>query len=190
MEREILLTGIGGQGVQLAARILALGAMTDGREVMSLGTYGGTMRGGNTDSTVVVADEPIGSPPIVARSWSALVMHPRYFDAVRTKLRPDAVVVYDTSLAEGELDGGDARVFGVDASALSKQAEAGRSNSIVLLGAYCGLTGLVSLDALNAAMKVAVPPYRHDRLEANGRALAIGYEALPAASAPAWEDAA
>ena len=63
MEREIFLTGIGGQGVQLAARILALAATREGRYVMSLGTYGGTMRGGNTDSTVVVADEPIASPP-------------------------------------------------------------------------------------------------------------------------------
>ena len=190
MEREILLTGIGGQGVQLAARILALAAMIEGREVMSLGTYGGTMRGGNTDSTVVVADAPIGSPPIVARSWSALVIHPRYFGAVRAKLRPEAIVVFDESLADGPLEAGDARPFGVDGNALSKQADAGRANSLVLLGAYCGLTGLVSLDALSAAMKEAVPPYRHDRLEANGRALAIGFEALPASGAPAWEIAA
>ena len=55
IEREILWTGIGGQGVQLAAKILALAATRDGREVMSLGTYGGTMRGGNTDATVVIA---------------------------------------------------------------------------------------------------------------------------------------
>ena len=30
----------------------------EGREVMLLGSYGGTMRGGNTDSTLVVADAP------------------------------------------------------------------------------------------------------------------------------------
>ncbi len=190
MEREIFLTGIGGQGVQLAARILALAAMEEGREVMSLGTYGGTMRGGNTDSTVVVADAGIGAPPIVARGWSAIVMHPRYFDPIRAKLRPGGVVVYDAGLVEGELDTGGARGFGVDAGALSREAEAGGAGSIVLLGAYCGLTGLVGLDALEAGMKAAVPPYRHDRLEANARALALGFESLPAAAAPAWEDAA
>src|SRR5690606_41928167 len=46
-EREVMWTGIGGQGVQLAATILARAATLEGREVMSLGTYGGTMRGGN-----------------------------------------------------------------------------------------------------------------------------------------------
>ncbi len=190
MEREIFLTGIGGQGVQLASRILALAAMREGREVMSLGTYGGTMRGGNTDSTVVVADTGIGAPPIVARGWSAIVMHPRYFEPILSKLQPGGVVVYDAGLVDGELDAGDARAFGVDAAALSSQADAGGAGALVLLGAYCGLTGLVGLDALRDAMKEAVPPYRHDRLEANGRALALGFEALPSTSAPAWEDAA
>ena len=62
-EREVLFTGIGGQGVQLAAKVLALAATLDGLEVLTLGTYGGTMRGGNTDATVVVGRGPIVSPP-------------------------------------------------------------------------------------------------------------------------------
>jgi len=65
VEREVLLTGIGGQGVQLAATILARAATREGRHVMTLGTYGGCMRGGNTDSSVLVADRPISTPPIV-----------------------------------------------------------------------------------------------------------------------------
>ena len=60
MERELMLTGIGGQGVQLAAQVLARAATLEGREVMLFGSYGGMMRGGNTDATLVVAD---GRPP-------------------------------------------------------------------------------------------------------------------------------
>ena len=56
MEHEIMSTGIGGQGVQLAAQILARAATLEDRQVMYLGTYGGTMRGGNTDTTIVIAD--------------------------------------------------------------------------------------------------------------------------------------
>ena len=67
MERELLITGIGGQGVQLAAQVLARAATLEGREVMYLGLYGGMMRGGNTDSTVVVADAPILAPPVVSQ---------------------------------------------------------------------------------------------------------------------------
>ena len=67
MERELLITGIGGQGVQLSAQVLARAATLEGREVMYLGLYGGMMRGGNTDSTVVIADGPILAPPVVSR---------------------------------------------------------------------------------------------------------------------------
>ena len=73
MERELLLTGVGGQGVQLASQVLGRAALAECREVMVLGTYGGTMRGGSTDSCVVAADEPIRTPPIVSRAWAAMV---------------------------------------------------------------------------------------------------------------------
>lgn len=189
-EREVLFTGVGGQGVQLAAKILALAATREGCDVMSLGTYGGTMRGGNTDSTVVVANGPISSPPIVSSSWSAIVVHPQFFEPLRPKLRAGGVVVFDESPCPDGLDAGEATSFGVDASELAKEVQAGRAGSIVLLGAHCGLTGLVSLDALHDAMADALPPYRQDRLEANQRALAVGYQALPAGQMPAWKDAA
>ena len=51
MERELLLTGIGGQGVQLAAQVLARAAIAEGRSVQMFGSYGGMMRGGNTEAT-------------------------------------------------------------------------------------------------------------------------------------------
>jgi Pyruvate/2-oxoacid:ferredoxin oxidoreductase gamma subunit len=190
MEREIFLTGIGGQGVQLAARLLALAAMHEGRSVMSLGTYGGTMRGGNTDATVVVADGPIHAPPIVSRGWSAIAVHPRFFEPVRPRLREGGVVVFDSSLAEAGFDAGAAAAFGVDASALAREVEAGRAGSLVLLGAYCGLTGLVPLAALEASLEEALPPYRREHLAPNARALAAGHAALPRDAVPAWEAAA
>ena len=60
-EYELLLTGIGGQGVQLGAQVVARAATLEGREVMFFGIYGGMMRGGNTDSTVVIAPRSVAS---------------------------------------------------------------------------------------------------------------------------------
>ena len=77
MERELLLTGIGGQGVQLAAQVLARGATLDGRHVMLFGVYAGAMRGMNTDATVVIGDGPLQSPPLISHTWSAIGMHDR-----------------------------------------------------------------------------------------------------------------
>ena len=71
MERELLITGMGGQGVQLAAQVIARGATLEGRHVMLFGVYGGAMRGMNTDGTVVVGDAPLQAPPLVSHTWSA-----------------------------------------------------------------------------------------------------------------------
>ena len=78
MERELLMTGIGGQGVQLAAQLIAKTATRFGRYAQLFGSYGGMMRGGNTDATLVIADGPIESPPTLSSAWSAIAMHPEH----------------------------------------------------------------------------------------------------------------
>jgi len=186
MEREVLLTGIGGQGVQLAAKVLALAATAEGREVMWLGTYGGTMRGGNTDATIVLADEPIVSPPMVCRAWSAIICHPRFFEPFRDKMQPDGFVVVDEDLLEGDLGLVGTKILPVPATTIARENDVPKGTSLVLLGAYAALTGVVSPDALAAALDEALPSYRKETLESNLRALAAGRDALPALGVPAW----
>src|SRR5579862_9352338 len=100
MQREVLLTGIGGQGVQLAAKTLAMAATGEGRQVLMSSHYGGEMRGGQTEASVVVADGDLQSVPILESAWSAYVMHPRYWPGVAGRLRRDGVAVYNASVAE------------------------------------------------------------------------------------------
>src|SRR5437763_14896089 len=115
-ERELLLTGIGGQGVQLAAQVLARAAALEGRSVMLFGVYAGVMRGGNSDATVVVADGAVQAPPIVSHAWSALVLHPRYWEPLQRRLVPGAVVVVNSSLFDEPLDSERWHVFDVAAT--------------------------------------------------------------------------
>ena len=189
MEREILLTGIGGQGVQLAAQILARAAAREDRHVMLLGTYGGTMRGGPTDSTLVVADAPIAAPPIVSRTWSALVMHHAFWEPVQRKLRSGAVVVLNASLFQGEVDRQQQRVFEVPATQIAAELGSPLGASLVLAGAYTRLTELVKIGSLIEALRDCLPPYRRQHLETNEQALQAGFEAVPAGAAPAWTEA-
>jgi Pyruvate/2-oxoacid:ferredoxin oxidoreductase gamma subunit len=186
-EREVLLTGIGGQGVQLAAQVLARGAVLDGRHVLLFGVYGGAMRGMNTDGTVVVGDEPVQSPPLLSRAWSAIAMHDRYWGPVAPKIRDRGVVVVNDTTFGSDLDDLPARSFRVRASELAAEVGNELSASMVLLGAYAGLTGLVTLDALHAGMRESVPAYRRQHLEINERALNAGFDAVDRLTAPAWE---
>ncbi len=186
MEREVMLTGIGGQGVQLAAQVLARAATLEGRSAMFFGVYGGTMRGGNTDSTIVVADAEIAAPPIISRTWSAIVMHHQFWEPLRTKLRPNAVVLLNSTLFEGELERESYRVFDLPASERAAELGNPMTASMWMTGAYAGITGLVGIDAAVEAMQQSLPPYRQQHIEANERALRVGFESVEGQAAPAW----
>jgi Pyruvate/2-oxoacid:ferredoxin oxidoreductase gamma subunit len=181
LERELLLTGIGGQGVQLAAQVVARAAIAERREVQVFGSYGGMMRGGNTDATLVVGDGPIESPPTVTGAWSAVLVHPDFAAPALARTRPDGVVLYNETLFTAAPAPG---ALAVPATALGG---APVNASLVLVGAYLAVTGLVGLDAAVAAVDDALPPYRRQHAATCKEALRIGFDAAPAFRAAAWE---
>jgi Pyruvate/2-oxoacid:ferredoxin oxidoreductase gamma subunit len=184
LQLEVILTGVGGQGVQLAAKTLAVAATAEGRQVMMSSHYGGEMRGGQTEASVVVADEPLRAVPILESAWSTIVMHSRYWSGVAARLRPGGVVVANSTVA-GDVPAGNYSLFPVPAGDLAAGLGAAQAAGFVLLGAYSAITGLVGVDALVGAMRELVPPYRAQHVALNERALRAGASAaLPAGAAP------
>ena len=176
--------------MQLAAQILARAATLEERHVLYLGAYGGAMRGGNTDSTIVIGGDPLDTPPIVSRVWGALAMHHAYFAPVRRKLVPGSLLLVNSSIFEGDLDRDAQRVFDVPATQLATEIGNALAASLVLIGAFAGLPGLVALDSLVAAMRESVPAYRSQHVATNEKALRAGFEMLPRGAAPAWAESA
>jgi 2-oxoglutarate ferredoxin oxidoreductase subunit gamma len=187
-ERELLITGIGGQGVQLAAQVVARAAAVEGRNVMFFGIYGGMMRGGNTDSTVVVADGPIEAPPVVSHTWSAIAMHDEFWAPLEAKLRPGGLVLVNDSTFEHEIVA-PVTVRRIPATDLAVELGNPLGGSLVMVGAYAALTGLVGLDATIEGMRQSIPPYRTQHIAANERALRTGWESVTPGEFPAWEHA-
>jgi 2-oxoglutarate ferredoxin oxidoreductase subunit gamma len=186
MERELLLTGIGGQGVQLAAQIVARAAVLDGREAMLFGSYGGMMRGGNTDATVVIGDGPVLAPPTVPTTWSAIVMHHDYWTFVEERLRPGSIVLLNSTVFQDDLGRDDVHAIDIAATDIAVDAGNIMAASVVMIGALAGLTGLVALDALVDAVPLALPPYRTKHIALNQDALRAGFAAVPRDAFPAW----
>jgi len=186
MERELVLTGIGGQGVQLAAQVLARAAIAEGRSAQMFGSYGGMMRGGNTEATVVIADGAIGAPPTVAETWSAIFMHHDFSGPTRAKLRPGSLVVVNSTVYEGSFDGDEFRVIEVPATDLAVDLGNVMTASMIMLGAYVAATGMVALDSLDAAVADSLPSYRTQHVARNVAAIRAGFDVAPRDLCPAW----
>lgn len=175
MEREAVLVGIGGQGVQLVANVLARAAVLEGRHVSVMSVFGGEMRGGKTVNTVVFGDGPLEVPPLVSRTWSAIEMHPRYWDEVGGKLTADGFVLYNENLCGKEHEGKTYRKIPVAATEIAKSLGSESLAAMVIAAAYARLTGVAGLEAANQAMRELVPPYRKERITENERALETGF---------------
>ena len=174
VERELIVTGIGGQGVQLATQVLARAAAREGRPVMMFGVFGGEMRGGRTETTLVVGDGPIGAPPIVSSAWSAVAMHHAFWGLVAPKVVPGGLVVVNDSVFEGDLGRDDVDPVRLPLSATAADLGSAVLVSMVLAGAYAALTGVVAVDSVLEAMRASVPSYRRQFVPGNERSIRAG----------------
>ncbi len=190
MEIETLLTGIGGQGIQLAARTLAESAMAEGREVMVFGSYGGMMRGGRTDATVIVGDERLLAPPTVPRAWCALAMHHEFWPPVADRLRPGGVAVVDRSVFRGDATVEGVTVLEIEATGVATELGTPMAGSMVALGALAAASRLTSKEALLEASGRVLPPYRQQHAAKNAEALAAGFALGEGVGGDVWSFAA
>ncbi len=184
--RNVLLTGVGGQGTVLAAKVLAQAAQAKGWQVRTAETIGMAQRGGSVVSHVRMGDngeEVIA--PLVAKGTADMIIAFEPAEAARVLpyLAPDGVMVSATTsiqpitaalstepyLAEatiaslrGRLNGSaaaPARFVLVDDEAVLSQVGNRKALNTVLL-AFALKTGHLplSLDDLRDAVRACVKP--------------------------------
>ena len=190
MERAVAMTGIGGQGIQLIAKLMAEAGIREGRQVMMFGMFGGMIRGGSSESTVVLADDEIVSPPIVPEVWAVLAMHPEGVAKVTTKVRPGVVLVRNAPMVPLPRDWSDAKDVAIPATDLAKSMGQPLGAGMIALGALAEATRIVALPSLVDALAGVLPPHRQKHIAANRECLERGAawvrEHGPAAEGVAW----
>jgi 2-oxoglutarate ferredoxin oxidoreductase subunit gamma len=188
------MTGIGGQGIQLASKILAQAASEEGKNVMHFGVYGGVIRGGTSDCTIVASTEELLAPPIIDEAWALVAMHPRSLDLILPKIRQGGVVVANSTLVTQGISRDDCLVIDIPATRLAEQAGNLVGASLIALGGFVEATGFASAGAVLAAMNKQIPTHRRRLIEFNEKCLDLGREHVRAnvevaARARAWSSA-
>ena len=99
MTNQILIAGFGGQGVLFTGKFLAYKGLLEGREVSWLPSYGPEMRGGTANCSVILSDDPVGSP-IVSNPDSLIVMNLPSYDKYEQSVVPGGKVFVDSTLID------------------------------------------------------------------------------------------
>ncbi|MFZ5585827.1 MAG: 2-oxoacid:acceptor oxidoreductase family protein [Thermodesulfobacteriota bacterium] len=167
---EIRLGGLGGQGVILAGVLLGQAAVNQGLFAAGSNSYGAQARGSTCQAEVVVAAGAIDYPHVEAADL-LVAMSQGAYDAYRSQMAPDGVILYDSSLVTPD---GEGRQFGL---AVTETAVSELNNkqvaNVVWVGVAAGFTGWFDQQALERAVADNVPARF---LELNRRALARGLQ--------------
>jgi len=170
---ELRVSGSGGQGVLLAAAILAEAATALGRHVVQTQSYGPAARGGASRAEVIVSIDEIDYL-VVRAPHASLCLSQEAYDKFAGATRAGGLVLYDSGQVDPGAGPPDRRLCGlpfarVAVEQLGKVVVA----NIVALGALVALTGLLPADAVEQAVTRRVPaPFR----ELNARAFRLGGE--------------
>jgi Pyruvate/2-oxoacid:ferredoxin oxidoreductase gamma subunit len=176
VEHQLLMTGIGGQGIQLASQVLATAAVLAGHDVQLFGSYEGMMRGGATEATLIVAEEEVQAPPTIHQASAAIVMHHEHAEGVIARVGPGGLLLVNSSVVENPVVGPACTVLALPATDMAVEVGHAMTASIVMAGAFAGVTGLVGLALLEEAVAQCLPPYRRAHVPLNVAALSAGLE--------------
>ena len=163
MTKNILLSGVGGQGTITAAKMLTIGLMEAGYDVKMSEIHGMSQRGGDVVSQVRYSREKVYSP-VIDKGTADIVVSFEEMEALRCLdyLKPGGTVVVNTEripsmtvltgaeeYAEDiieEIQKAVEKTHVMDASGLAKELGNVKAANVILLGALVKLMGLDEID--------------------------------------------
>jgi 2-oxoacid:acceptor oxidoreductase gamma subunit (pyruvate/2-ketoisovalerate family) len=181
MMHEVIWHGRGGQGVVLAAQILAESAYIQGFcGVTSAPTFGPERRGAPLTALTRIADEPVRTVSQIERADIAVVLDPTVMGIVDIfgRLKEGGMIIINTPHSADDLAiEGCFVVATVDASGISRGQHLMIAGAPVvntpMLGAFARATGLVDVNAVEKGLKKKMSA---DRAASNFAAVAAAYD--------------
>jgi 2-oxoglutarate ferredoxin oxidoreductase subunit gamma len=177
MEHSVVFAGFGGQGLLFTGQVLARAAIKDGLEVFWIPAYGPEMRGGTASCTVIIGEEPIGSP-VVDEFDAAVVMNLPSLRKFGPLVAPAGLLIVNSSLL-GDHGGGRSDIDEMRLPCTELAARGGDDKlvSVVALGALVARLGWVTPESIRAALREMAGRKRPEVVDADLGVFAAGLEA-------------
>ena len=191
MKQDIILAGVGGQGILSIAYVIDNAALADGRAFKQAEVHGMAQRGGAVQSHMRLSDGRIWSD-LIPKGEADMILSVEPLEALRylDLLRPDGIVVTSSTPYRNIPDYPDLdqvlaalrkapRSVVVDSEKLAKEAGTVKAQNIVLLGAASSF-----LILKEASLRQTIETLFRGRgptvLEANLKAFELGKKAAQA----------
>lgn len=172
--KHILIAGFGGQGILFAGKFLAYDGLMEGKQLSWLPSYGPEMRGGTANCSVILSDEPVGSP-IVDNPDILIVMNAPSLDKYENETLSGGQIFIDSALIERKVERTDVEAYYIPATKLASEKGLDGLANMIILGYVIKKTGIVLQENLEKVLAKVIPEKHKDMSEANRNALMLGY---------------
>jgi len=173
---DIIMTGFGGQGIQIISQIVATASIRKGLEITFLPSYGVEKRGGRTNVTLVISDEEIGAF-ITNQPVSVIAMDTIGLDEFQDQIIPGGLLVVNTSLVpEKNITRNDINILPVKCNDIAIEMGNARMANMIALGAFAGRIDFLDLSDLETAMQEVIPERLKHFIPDNLKAIKRGIE--------------
>ena len=170
---QILIAGFGGQGVLFAGKFLAYKGLMEEKQLSWLPSYGPEMRGGTANCSVILSDDPVGSPIITAPDVLVAMNLPSLQKFVDT-VAPGGQIYVDSALIDVKVERTDVEVFYIPATSMAKEANIASLANMIIVGHLLENHPELSFEGTEAVVTKLVPPKKAALIELNMKALEMG----------------
>ncbi len=171
--KQFLLSGFGGQGILFAGKLLAYKGLNAGKNVSWLPSYGPEMRGGTASCSVIISDEPVGSP-IVSKPDILVAMNLPSLDRFESSVVPGGLIFADSTLIERKSVRDDVTTYYVPATKLASDNKTPTLANMILMGKILKVLDDFDDESVKKALSKVISAKHADMLEVNLHAMQIG----------------
>lgn len=170
MQKKLIITGFGGQGVIMAGRIVGkAAALGDKLESSLVQSYGPESRGGACSVQVTIADEQIFYPYINVPDILVCMSQAGY-DKYKDILEDATILIADQDLVKLS---GNGDCYSIPATRFAEEMGLKMMANIIMIGFLSGITEAISLESARDTVSKSVPP---KTVEINLKAFERGWE--------------
>ncbi|MBR0374609.1 MAG: 2-oxoacid:acceptor oxidoreductase family protein [Mogibacterium sp.] len=175
MEKTIIFTGIGGQGVKLAGEILCYAAVHENLNTTNYALYGREKRGGMSDCYVAISDETI-TEPVFSLADYVVAFTTETPASPAGKLRENSVLFMSTPNDVTAEDYNAKHFVKFDAAALAVEVGNPKGENMVILGVLVGYTDILPADVVEQTIFKKLGARHPEFNELNKKAFDKGLE--------------
>ncbi|MBP5559730.1 MAG: indolepyruvate oxidoreductase subunit beta [Bacteroidales bacterium] len=188
MKQDIILAGVGGQGILSIATVIGSAALEQGLHLKQAEVHGMSQRGGDVQSNLRLSSAPIHSD-LIPRGAADVVVSLEPMEALRYLpwLSREGWIITNTTPFVNIPDypdidkikaefGNLPRVIALDVDAIARQNGSPRSANMVLLGATAAVLSILDADKLRDGIRRIFARKGDAVVEANIKAFDAGLE--------------